>query len=119
MHYVPHSMRPRLGTKYSYSRSPDVSFANVCFAFGYGRRWVVTRHLSQLFWMRYSYHMKSKTGTCVEHASALADTTYADASLFINMPMVLYVFNITPPLDEHGKATHACGVEDDEWNIVM
>ena len=31
---------------------------------------------------------------------------YADASLFINVAMVLHVFNITPPLDEEGRTIH-------------
>ena len=29
---------------------------------------------------------------------------YADASLFINVAMVLHVFDISPPLDKDGKA---------------
>ena len=28
---------------------------------------------------------------------------FADASLFINMAMVLHLFDITPPKDENGK----------------
>lgn len=30
---------------------------------------------------------------------------FAEASLFINIAMVLHVFDITPPLDENGRVT--------------
>ena len=63
------------------------------FAFGYGRRRVSEMHTYRICWLTFDLRI-------------CPGRYFAEGSLFINMAMVLHVFNITAPLDEAGKPIH-------------
>ena len=65
------------------------------FVFGFGRRSVVIRTL----FLEILGPPRSSTST----GRICPGRHFAEAGLFINISMILHVFDITPPMDENGK----------------